>query len=90
MQRDRPAEPWLSFSTDLDTALDGPADFHCIGGFVVNEHYGFARETADLDVLTVVPPEASHRAVELAGEGSPLQRKHHVYIEHVAVAQLSG
>jgi hypothetical protein len=31
----RPSEPWLSFLTDPDAALDGPADFHCIGGFVV-------------------------------------------------------
>ena len=53
----RPSEPWLSFLTELDAALDGPADFHCIGGFVVSQHYGFARETADLDVLTVIPPE---------------------------------
>jgi hypothetical protein len=45
MPRDRPAEPWLSFLTDLDAALDEPADFHCIGGFVVSQHYGFARET---------------------------------------------
>ncbi len=45
MPPDRPAEPWLSFLTDLDAALDAPADFHCIGGFVVSQHYGFARET---------------------------------------------
>ena len=36
--RDRPAEPWLSFLSDLDAALDEPADFHCIGGFVVSQH----------------------------------------------------
>jgi len=42
---------------------DGPADFHCIGGFVVSQIYGFARETADLDVLTVNPPEAAERVV---------------------------
>ncbi|MCX6593129.1 MAG: DUF6036 family nucleotidyltransferase [Acidobacteria bacterium] len=82
----RPAEPWLSFLTDLDAALDGPADFHCIGGFVVSQHYGFARETADLDVLTVIPPEAAERVAALAGKGSPLQRKHRVYIDHVGVA----
>ena len=90
MQRDRPAErpsePWLSFLTDLDEALDEPADFHCIGGFVVSQHYGFARETADLDVLTVIPPDAAQRVAELAGKGSPLQKKHRVYIDHVGVA----
>ena len=71
MQRDRPAEPWSSFLTDLDAALDEPACFHCIGGFVVSQHYGFAGETADLDVLTVIPPDAARRVAELAGEGSP-------------------
>lgn len=86
MRHDRPAEPWLSFLTDLDAALDAPADFHCIGGFVVSQHYGFARETVDLDVLTVIPPEAARRVVDLAGKGSPLQKKHKVYIDHVGVA----
>lgn len=65
MRPDRPAEPWHSFLTDLDAALDGPADFHCIGGFVVSQHYGFARETADLDVLTVIPIEAAERVAAL-------------------------
>ena len=90
MPRDRPAErpskPSLSFLTDLDAALDEPADFHCIGGFVVSQHYGFARETADLDVLTVIPPETAQRVAELAGKGSPLQKMHRVYIDHVGVA----
>ena len=86
MPRDRPAEPWLSFLTDLDAALDQPADFHCIGGFVVSQHYGLARETADLDILTVIPLAAAQRVVELAGKGSPLQKKHRVYIDHVGVS----
>lgn len=84
--RNHPSEPWLSFLTDLDEALGRPADFHCIGGFVVSQHYGFARETADLDVLTVIPPEAAHRVAGLAGQGSPLHQKHRVYIDHITVA----
>ena len=86
MPRDRPAEPWLSFLTDLDGAFDEPADFHCIGGFVVSQHYGFARETADLDVLAVIPHEAARRVAQLAGKGSLLQKKHRVCIDHVGVA----
>jgi Nucleotidyltransferase of unknown function (DUF6036) len=86
MRHDGPAEPWFSFLTDLNDALDAPADFHCIGGFVVSQHYGFARETADLDVLAVIPQEAAQRVAELAGKGSPLHRKHRVYIDHVGVA----
>ena len=85
MRHEHPAEPWLSFLTELDAALDGPADFHCIGGFVVSQHYGFAREMADLDVLTVIPQGAAERVAEIAGKGSPLQKKHRVYIDHVGI-----
>jgi hypothetical protein len=83
---DRPAEPWLSFLTDLDAALDAPADFHCIGGFVVSQYCGFARETADLDVLTVLPRAAGERVTQLAGKDSALHKKHRVYIDRVGVA----
>ena len=38
MPRELPTEPWLSFLADLDAALAEPADFHCIGGFVVSQH----------------------------------------------------
>ena len=61
MPPDRPSEPWLSFLSELDAALSEPAEFHCVGGFVVSQHYGFARETADLDVLSVVPHELAAR-----------------------------
>ncbi len=55
MPPDCPAQPWFGFITALDEALDEPTDFHCIGGFVVSQYYGFSRETSDLDVLAVVP-----------------------------------
>jgi Nucleotidyltransferase of unknown function (DUF6036) len=86
MPADRPAEPWLSFLTELDAKLDEPADFHCIGGFVVSQHYGFGRETADLDVLRVIPRQAADRVVHLAGKGSGLHKKYRVYVDHVGVA----
>ena len=71
-------------SPNLDAHLDQPVDFHCIGGFVVSQHYGFGRETADLDVLSVLPKEAANRSLRLR-KGSLLQKKHHVYIDHVRV-----
>ena len=83
---DGPAEPWLSFLTELDAQLDAPVDFHCIGGFVVSQHYGLGRETADLDVLSVIPREVAEQVVRLAGKGSALQEKYRVCIEHVGVA----
>lgn len=81
----RLVEPWFSFLGDLDAALESPVDLHCIGGFVVSQHYGLARETADLDVLSVIPPEAAEQVSVLAGKGSRLQRKHRVYIDRVGV-----
>ncbi|MFN0105810.1 MAG: DUF6036 family nucleotidyltransferase [Bryobacteraceae bacterium] len=86
MPRDRPDEPWLSFLTSLDANLAEPADFHCIGGFVVSQHYGFARQTVDLDVLTVIPKHAAEWVIRVAGNGSLLQETHRVYIDHVKVA----
>jgi len=65
MPHDCPAEPWLSFLTYLDAALDVPVDYHRVGGFVVSQCYGFARETADLDVLTVIPRDAGERVTQL-------------------------
>jgi len=52
----------------------------------VSQYYGFARETADLDVLGVIPLRAANQIEALAGKGSPLHRKHHVYVERVGIA----
>jgi hypothetical protein len=74
----------FSFLTVLAQLCEA-ADFHCIGGFVVSQHYGLGRETADLDVLAVIPRDVARRVVQLA-KGSALQRKHRVCIDHVSVA----
>lgn len=86
MARDRPSEPWFSFLTDLDSALDAPADLHCIGGFIVSQYYGLSRETGDLDVLTVTPANARERVEKAAGIGSALHRRYRVYLDPVNVA----
>ena len=83
MTSDLPTEPWLSFISELDSQLAEPADFHCIGGFTVSQLYGLQRETMDLDFLRVIPGKVGQRVVELAGRGSSLHRKHHVYVDHV-------
>ena len=46
-------EPWGRFLSGLDAQLSEPVDFHCMGGLLVSQFYGFARETADLDPLTL-------------------------------------
>lgn len=90
MPRDRrergPAEPWQSFLAELDAQLEGPADFRCIGGFIVSQHYGLGRETADLDLLSIIPKQAVDRVSAVAGRGSQLQKKHRVCIDYVQVA----
>jgi hypothetical protein len=86
MPNERPAAAWLSFLSDLDAHLMEDIDLHCIGGFVVSQYYGFARETADLDVLSVVPVQAAKQIEALAGRGSPLHRKYRLYVERVGFA----
>ena len=85
MPPDRPAEPWFSFLSELDAQLDAPVDFHCIGGFVISQSYGLGRETADLDVLSVIPREAGGLIARLAGKESALHERHRVYIDQVGV-----
>lgn len=58
---------------------------NCCGGFVVTQLYGIARTTSDVDFLDAVP-NISGYLVEVAGRGSSLHRKHHVYLDAVTVA----
>ena len=86
MRLEIPAEPWLSFLTDLDEAIEDTTELHCIGGFVVVHAYGLARSTADIDVLSVVPPDRGAVIIGLAGKGSTLHLMHRVYLDVVTVA----
>jgi hypothetical protein len=71
--------------TDLDAHLPEPADLHCIGGFAVSQHYGLGRETADLDVLTIVPRQLAESVTNHAGRGSLLHKKYRVCLDYVGV-----
>ena len=84
---DRLPEPWLSFLRALDRIASEPAVFHCIGGFVVTRCYGFGRETADMDVLSIVPNTEREAFLRAGGEGRELHRKYHVYLDYVTVIQ---
>lgn len=81
-----PLEPWRSFLAHLDGLLTDTVELHCLGGFVVTQHYGLAlRETADIDFLlvrTVLP--VSHLDA-LAGQHSALHGRYRVYLQHVTV-----
>jgi hypothetical protein len=85
MPTDRPQEPWYSFLSDLDSQLDSAVDVHCLGGFVISQYYGRPRETADLDVLTVLPREVASKTLAMAGRGSCLHQTHRVYLDPITV-----
>ncbi|MGE5112913.1 MAG: DUF6036 family nucleotidyltransferase [Acidobacteriaceae bacterium] len=85
--RKRLPEPWNSFLRDLDAIVTGLADLHCIGGFVITRRFGFARETADIDVLSITPNEQTRALIDAGAKGSALHKKHKVYLDHVTAIQ---
>lgn len=85
MSANEPAEPWRSFLRDLDTALKGPVELRCLGGFVVAQYYGTGRTTSDIDFLAVVKGSDDDDLEVLAGRGSVLHRQHGVYLQYVDI-----
>jgi Nucleotidyltransferase of unknown function (DUF6036) len=79
-------QPWAAFLRELDGLLDEPSEFHCIDGFAVVVAYGLPRSTNDLDYVSLIPCNRIPDIQRLAGEGSPLARKHKVYVHQVGVA----
>ena len=79
-----PPEPWRSFFADVDAQLRKAVELHCCGGFVVSHVYGASRTTNDVDYLSVVP-DARNSLLEIAGKGSPLHRKHKLFLDAVTV-----
>jgi|SRR6266849_5719091 len=80
--------PWTDFLDELDSLLDEPVQFHCIGGFAVVAAYRLPRGTNDLDYYSLVPANRARDLQEIAGEGSPLARKHKVHLHHAGIATL--
>jgi hypothetical protein len=78
--------PWKEFLAELDGMLREPLELHCIGGFVFANFYGLPRPTGDIDYFTAVP--ANLNLDEVAGYGSPLHRKHRVWLHRVPIANL--
>ncbi len=73
-RREQIPEPWRSFLGELDREAAEETRLDCMGGFVVTQLYGFARETADLDVLQIAPFQVAVRKAieEHAREGLPM------------------
>lgn len=80
-----PAEPWRSFLKAFDNELQDPLELRCLGGFVLTQHYGVARATADIDVLAASTPLPD--VIEtVAGVGSELHRQYRLYVQQVGIA----
>src|SRR5215210_8359782 len=88
MRRKTIPEPWRGFLLDVDKQLPSTVVLHCLGGFAISLVYGLTRPTVDIDVCDVAPGRAKAELVSLAGEGSPLHRKHAVYLQIVTMASL--
>ena len=81
-------EPWRSFLREVDAQLPGPTEIHCLGGFVVAEYHGLTRPTSDIDIIQVRGAADVADVQRIGGTGSPLARKHRVYIDIVTVADV--
>jgi uncharacterized nucleotidyltransferase DUF6036 len=81
----RPPQPWDAFLTALDEQLHIPLTLYCIGGFVMTQLYGTARQTSDIDVIEMSPSDETDLVCKIAGLGSVLSKKHKVYFQHTAV-----
>jgi hypothetical protein len=81
-------EPWRSFFHGIDEYLKEQTALEVFGGFVVTQVYGATRSTADIDVVSITPKKLSRKLLEIAGEGSPLHKKHKVYLDSVGIAPL--
>jgi len=83
------AEPWKSFFTAIDEILSDETRLEILGGFVITVFYQAPRTTADVDVVSIVPNTQTRNLIETAGRGSPLHKKHGVYLDRVGVATLT-
>lgn len=80
--------PWRAFLEEVDSSLREPVTLHCLGGFVAAMLYGVARATSDLDYIEVVPPASREVLASIAGEGSPIARRHGLYFQYFGMASL--
>lgn len=86
MPHSQPPEPWQSFLTELDSQLVTEVQLRCLGGFAITMLYELPRPTEDVDFLSTVPYEEMQILLKLGGQGSPLHKKHKVYLQHVTEA----
>lgn len=88
MENKQLPEPWISFFDEIDKNLQVETSLELLGGFVVTLIYGANRTTSDIDTITISPQTSSENLLKIAGEGSPLHKKHKIYLDLVGIAQL--
>ena len=66
--QNKPDQPYLDFLDAVDQKMNTPIELHCLGGFVVSQFYGMLRNTQDVDVLSILPWDASTLLQTLAGQ----------------------
>ena len=85
--RPRIPPPWIDFLHDVDHALGGSVEVHCLGGFVLGVLYDLPRPTGDVDFVEVAPSEAGEDLLLVAGEGSALSRRYNLRFHRVTIAE---
>lgn len=88
MPLDSLPEPWKSFFSEIDQALNQDVELHCLGGFVAKLLYDLDRETSDVDILPVATNNEIEAALNLGLEGSKLHKKYRVYLQIVGIAPI--
>jgi hypothetical protein len=83
-----PPLPWSAFLDELDQAISGPIELHCIGGFVVSLLYGLSRPTGDVDYIAAIPRYRMEELEQLAGGRSKLAAKYKIHLQHVTLATM--
>jgi hypothetical protein len=81
-------EPWKSFFAAIDETLEKETRLEILGGFIITILYNAPRTTADVDVVSVIPSTETAHLIEIAGLGSPLHKKHKIYLDRVGIATL--
>jgi len=81
--------PWDAFLAEVDARLQKPVEIHCLGGFVLHVMFDLPRPTADIDFISATPKDAASELMEIAGHGTPLAKKHRLYLQLVTVSDFS-
>jgi len=87
-ERAEPPARWATFLADVDRSLAAPVELHCLGGFVLAAAFGLPRPTADVDYIRAEPHASVMELESIAGRGSPIARRHGLYLQHVTVADV--